>query len=264
MPRKLKRRKHKNKTAHKQAIADPEVRDDIVRLRREWDRIDPIERGTRLCQLAGLGCSTRGLELRLKKSATNIRRHMTLAALPKQKREAIKAGSSAKEILASKAYTDRMRKREQRIALDRSTGEISDRVADTIVAFCKTVEGVPQNPIAKELLVTFLSEVQNAAWQMQSVGLRPPTLPKLLTVKHRFLLARPPYAEDIALIANMARWLAILVLADAPERDIWERAIDKARKRAPELRVKLTLEEHFQVARERKRKIEMGPPRRPW
>lgn len=94
MPRrKTKRNRRKNSrqmnlTAHRRAVSDPEVQELVVGLRREWNEIDRIERGTRLIDLAKRGCSTRGLGKALGQSPTNIRRYMTFPTLPERQREA--------------------------------------------------------------------------------------------------------------------------------------------------------------------------------
>jgi hypothetical protein len=89
-----------NLKVHRRTLADPRVQKLIRSLSRKWQKIDRVERGERLLDLAKLGCSTRGLGEALAQSATNIRRYMAFPALPEREREAIRSGSSAKQILA--------------------------------------------------------------------------------------------------------------------------------------------------------------------
>jgi hypothetical protein len=273
MPRReIKRRRRKTSeggylTAHRRAVSDLEVQDLLAVLRREWQKIDRIERGNRLLDLAKRGCSTRGLGEALGQSATNILRYMTFPTLPEREREAIRSGSSAKEILALEAQADRRRKMRERVALDDRTGELSDHLADAILAFCKTIKRVPPTPVLENELVSFLSEARNAAWEMEASGVPPLKLPKRLDLRQRFQRTRPPVQEDLLYMAHLANWLAVLLRAEAPERPIWERAIEKAGKRSGELHVRLTISEHFRARRERELKLwelllEGPPPRK--
>ena len=240
MKRRPKRAHRKNLTAHKRAIASPQTESALNELRKVWDRIDRIERGERLRQLIERGCSRRGLGEALRQSASTIRRHMTLAALPEQEREEVRAGSSAKRILAKKSRADRLRKRQARVETDSRTGEFSDRIADTILAFCRRVKGTPELPIMEKELVFFLSEARNAMWQLERRGAQPIKLTKRLTLKQCFARTRPPYEDGDLWMGYQAKWLANLLLAEAAEKPIRERAIEKAGERAKELRIRMT------------------------
>jgi hypothetical protein len=261
-PRKATRKKHRNFTAHQRAAADEKVRDLILSLRREWDKIDRIERGNKLRQLADAGCSKRGLAGALGLSATTIHRHMTVASLPESEREAIKAGSSAKKILARKASVDRTRRIQEQIALDAKTGELSDRVADTIIAFCSKVKGVRELRIYEHELVFFLSEVRNAAWAFEAAGVRPEKFAKRTSLKQRIAKTRPLFRQDVIFMPYMAEWLATLLLAEMPLRPIWERAIEKAGKRSKELRIKRTARQLYEERRQWLQQISATPPPR--
>lgn len=256
-----------NLTAHRRALADPEVQRLLAELCDQWDALDRIERGEKLVKLATLGCSTRGLEDALGYSATNIRRHMTFPKLPEQEREAIRTGSSAKIILDRKAEADRRAKSFERVSFDKRTGELSDRLADRILAFCraskpKGLKRVPYAPILEQELVSFLSEVRNAVWQMEASGAPPMKLPKTRNLRQRFQRTRPSADPDLNYMAHLAQWLAVFLRAEAPERPIWECAIDKAGKRSKELRVRLTIAQHLQIRQERELLKILGPPPR--
>jgi hypothetical protein len=187
---------------------------------------------------------------------------MTFPTLPQLEREAIRTGSSAKHILALKAKAERRRKMRGRSSFDEKTGELSDRLADTILAFCKTNDEVPPTPVLEEELVPFLSEARNAAWKMEASGEPPIKLTKQLNLRERFLRTMPRVQPELLYMAHLAKWLAVLLRAEAPERPIWERAIEKAGKRSKELRVRLTIQQHFDARLERQWELFVGPPPR--
>lgn len=258
-----------NRTTHRRAMENPKINADVTELRRIWDRIDPIERGERLLHLVEQECSPRGLEEELQKSATNIRRYMTLAALPEPERAAVRAGFSAKKILQKKASDDRRRKMQERVAIDTKTGEFSNRIADTIIEFCRTVDGVPESPITEPYLVSFLSEARNAMWELESRGIRAIKLPKRLSLKQRFKRTRPPNEVDDSWMSvsesgmgHRARWLAFILLGEAPERAIRESAIEKAGRRDKELRIPRIPMESWKHTLDRMAWLAQGPPRR--
>jgi hypothetical protein len=131
---------HVHDTAHRRAMAKPKVPKLVDTLRRRWTTMSRVERRNRLLKLAALNCSTRGLGIELKQSATSIRRHMAIAQLPEADREAIETGSSAKKILAQKASVERMRHQHERIVEDRETGAPSDELATLTPEFCRAKE----------------------------------------------------------------------------------------------------------------------------
>lgn len=262
MPRpKLKRRKRSYETCHRRTAATPFVRQLIQDLRGHWGKLDRIERGERLSELIRYGCSTRGVAADLGISQTTVRRHITLAELPNEQREAVKAGFSAKKTLASKELADRRRRTQKRVVLDAKTGKLSDRLADTILAFCKTVHSVPDTPIAEEFLVKFLNEVRTEACKLESKGARFPKLSKRLTLKEQFHRTRPPVETDMRVV-HLSEWLAILLLTEAPERPIWESAIEKAARRAQELRRKVSPIQLWHEAQQRRAEKSAELPRR--
>jgi len=261
--RKPSRPKRQNNTRHRRTVADPKVQACIDDFRLDWDDLDRIEKGQRFRELIDQGCSTRGLGDALGISATCVRRYMTLAALPEKAKDAVREGYSAKRILKFKERKDRERERQERIALDAKTGEFSDRLANTILAFCKTVDGVPPIQIGEEYLVKFLSEVRNESWRLESLGFLPPKLLKRHNLKKRFRLTRPPVTSDVPVV-HLIEWLAVLLLAEEPERQIWEEAITKAGRRANEFRPKDTrsLVKKYLDEANRKKEISASPPRR--
>lgn len=262
--RRIKRRKAKGPhlTAHRRAVARPEVRELLADLCLDWKSIDRIEKGKRLLDLAALGCSTRGLAPVLQTSATNIRRYMTFPTLSEREREAVRAGSSAKRILDRKAQTDRRGKMRERVSLDNQTGKLSDGLADTILAFCKTINGVPSTAVLEDELVFFLGETRNAAWQMEALGSPTVKLRKRLSLVQRFRKTRPQIEEGEMYLVHLSRWLAILLRSEMPERPIWERAIEKAGGRSKELRVRLTIRQHLALRKQKSLEMTEGPPPR--
>jgi hypothetical protein len=66
-------------------------------------------------------------------------------------------------------------------------------------------------------------------------------------------------------INHMIEWLAILILSEIPERQIWEAAILKAGKRSKELRPEDTrsqAKKYLDYRAERLKRIMSSPPRR--
>lgn len=138
------------------------------------------------------------------------------------------SGLRLEEILAKKSRVDRLRRMQERVETDARTGEFSDRIADTILAYCRTVKGVPELPIMEKELISFLSEARNAMWQLETHGAQPIKLTKRLTLKQCFARTRPPYEVGDLWMGYQAKWLANLLLAEAAEKPIRERAIEKA------------------------------------
>ncbi len=252
----------KNLTAHRRVIADPKVMALARALRREWKKVGLIERGERLRELANRGCSTRGLGKVLRQSATSIRRHMTLACMSEAERDAVRAGSSAKNILARKARADRLRKAKQRVAADAQTGELSDQIADTVITFCRRVDKVPDFPIVEGDLPTFLDQVRRALFDFLRHGAPRLRVSKKLNPKQRFERTRPQPQADEFWMEYQARWLAALVWSEAKEEPIWDRALEKAVNRGKDLRIKMTPMERYQERLKLNSEKSGSPPRR--
>src|ERR1019366_2490889 len=64
---------------------------------------------------------------------------------------------------------------------------------------------------------------------------KPARISKKLSLKRLLNKTRPPNGDVESLMAHEADWLANVVRAKAPERPIWERAIQKAERRFKEL-----------------------------
>ena len=241
MPRRKSRMKVRiNKTAHRRALATPIVRRLVLALRRNWKKIDPIERGVKLRKLASLGCSTRGLAEQFGISATSIRRHMTLAALPELAREAVRNGHSAKKILTNKEQADRLIKMRERVAEDASSGELSDRLATSILEFCLTPKGTEKKLVLEPNLDHLLNLVGAELTGLEADGVMAIKLPKHLTFEQRLAKTCPRPEFEEFWLAQQCRWLANFLYSVAPEKEIRESAIKKARGRSKELRTKTT------------------------
>lgn len=74
-----------------------------------------------------------------------------------------------------------------------------------------------------------------------------------------FRLSRPQSQKGEPWFIHCGRWLAIILLAVAPEATISERAVNKAEKRKSELTVKLTADERERLMREHYRRLSAGP-----
>ena len=195
----------------------------------------PVERGDRLRELTALGCSTRGLEEELKQSATSIRRHIVLAGLPEQDREAIESGASAKKILVRKADADRYRRQAQRVIEDRKTGALSDDIASVILEACRMKNWPCKAPVSSDFARQFFSETLRSLYRFETNGSKPARISKKLSLKRLLNKTRPPNGDVEPILAHQADWLASVVWAKALERPIWERAIQKAERRFNEL-----------------------------
>jgi hypothetical protein len=241
-------------------MQDPNVKKMIDELRRNWDTLNRIERGDLLRKLKALGCSTRGLQDELGQSATTVRRHMELAALPNQRRESVKAGVSAKKILAQEALVARQRGRQARVAEDLKTGCLSDQIADVAIQFCRA-EGEPsRSPIRRSDLVSFLTNVESRLLTSEMSDRPPVVLVKRLDVAGLFKQFRPAENGDTAKLEHQAEWLANIVRATAPEPQIWRSTLAKVRLRADEIEPKKSLVELYHEGR--KRQVEPFPPAR--
>lgn len=228
---------HKHVTAHRRALADPIVVKLIAGIRKRWKAKDGIERGDRLRELVALGCSARGLGKDLRLSATTIRRHIELATLPAKGRDAVKAGASAKKILASKAIDDRRRRRKQRIDGDRRSGLLSDEVAGIILEFCRAQGEPSRTAILEAEFTMFMNSVAYCLQDFGVHGQRGIKATKIMGIAGLFEQTQPRALAGTFWMDYQAEWLANIVLAKAPEPPIWERSLTKAQKRAAELNV---------------------------
>ena len=227
--------KKTKETAHRRITKKPAVQRAIRKLAKEWNDLDRVQRGESLCALIEAGCSQRGLEKDLGQSATSIRRFMTIAKLPELDRAAVRAGKSAKTILALKAQEERQHRVQQRIAEDEKTGAVSDKLVDEVLKFCETESRVYGND--QDTLTLFFNEVRNSVTRLESSGEPVPKARRSFPLKQRFELTRPRRDKEEAGIAHLARWLALFLRSEAPERPILDRAIEKAQARGNEVRV---------------------------
>jgi hypothetical protein len=236
--RKTVRKKRSQGTAHYRAMAKPEAQNLVSILRSGWEDMDFNERGQRSCELVSLGCSVRGLETELNQSATSIRRHMELVNLPEEDRKAIEAGRSAKGILALKASVDRDRRRQKRIDEDQKTGALSDRVATTILEFCRAKEGPNRVPVYGKCALILLNRVRRILDVSDAAGFRKVRVSTKKGERRLFNKTRPPLKRGTKPGWHQEEWLANIVWAMAPERPIWDRALKKANGRIKELEPK--------------------------
>ena len=230
-----KKNKRAHNTVHRRTMTDSSVRELVSELQQGWGTMGTLERGERLGKLSLLGCSTRGLEAELQQSATSIRRHIVLAGLPEQDREAIESGASAKKILARKADADRYRRRAQRVIEDRKTGALSDDIASVILEACRMKNWPCKAPVSSDFARQFFSETLRSLYRFETNGSKPARISKKLSLKRLLNKTRPPNGDVEPILAHQADWLASVVWAKALERPIWERAIQKAERRFNEL-----------------------------
>jgi hypothetical protein len=234
MTKKKQKVKKHNNTSHRKAANTAAVSKEIRHLSKTWNELDRIERGDRLCSLVDQGCTARGLADDLGQSPTSILRHMKLARLPEADREAVKSGKSAKKILALKVVEDRRRRMQERLAEDARTGILSNQLADDILEFCKANPGVHGSDL--DTVIQFLNEVRDSLTRLDWERVPAPKVKRSLPLKQRFRLTRPVPENDEAINAHGARWLALYLKSEAPERPIQDRAIDKAQARRTELK----------------------------
>jgi hypothetical protein len=256
----VEKKKRANETAHWRTMADPGVRRLVGNLQSGWKSMGPLERGRLLCELAALGCSTRGLEKELGQSTTSIRRHIVLATLPEADRKAIESGASSKKILAQKAIADRHRRWQTRLDEDRKTGALSDKIATDILAFCRAGKQLRKNPILTGDVPILLNTVEWHLSQFATSGNRAVRVSKKLELNAQFRKMRPPKAKDAFWMEYQGKWLANFVWASAPEGPIRDRALQKAAARAGELAPTRTPIEMYKDRARRLAEISTPPP----
>jgi hypothetical protein len=249
-------------TASRRALANPHVTAAIKKLRTRWKRLDKIERGERLRELATQGCSTRGLGKKLRKAPTSIVRYIELAKLPLKARDAIKAGASAKKILALKALVNRKQRLQKRIDDDQKIGKLSDHSAGMILQFCRTTDGVPPTPLLASDMPLFLGNVRLHLTFLETSGHRSVRIPSRLGTVALFEVLCPEEKTEEFWVDHRARWLAIIIYSKTPERPIWERSLEKAAARAFELNQPKTPEEVYEDGLVRRLLIDLLPSRR--
>jgi hypothetical protein len=223
-----------------------------------------IKRGDRLRDLVSLGCSIRGLGKELGQSPTSISRHIELSGLPSIDREDVAGGKSAKKILKAKADADRYRRQQKRLQDDRSTGVLSDELADVILEFCRAGKEPIRRPIAKAQVDMFLKRV---AEHLLDPSNKPPIrVSKKQGISGLFKLTCPQEeSDDVFWFEHQAKWLAEIVRLKAAESEIVVRSFKKVVKRASELSPddKRTPLQTYKDTKLRRYLLGVSPTRRP-
>lgn len=233
-------KKRSQGTAHYRTMAKPAAQKLVSILQLGWGVMGFKERGERSRELVSLGCSVRGLEPELNQSATSIRRHMALAELPEKSRKAIEAGASAKRILANKATVDHEKRRQKRVDVDQKTGALSDRLATTILEFCRAKQGPNRLAVSGKCAVILFNQARSFLEVSDTAGHRKVKVSNKKGEKRLFDKTRPPLKRGSKSERHQGEWLANIVWAIAPERPIWDSALKKAASRLKELRPKQT------------------------
>jgi hypothetical protein len=240
---KVEKTKRVNNTRHFRAVLNPKVKEFLTMLRADWAVMAPSERGQCIVQLISLGCSRRGLGRELGVSATNIRKHAEIVGLPEFERKAIDSGASAKDILTLKATAERQTRERERIDDDKRTGALSNKIATTILEFCRAGKELRKDPMIRGAFPMLLDKVGERIRHFEAIGHRAVRVSKKLESRELFRKTRPRGARSIPALAHQATWLAQILWLMAPESPIREMAILKARKLANELLPRRTLPE---------------------
>lgn len=209
-----------------------------MELRSDWDVLDPVTRGERLRELVTLGCTRRGLAEDLRVSPTNIRFHLDLAEIDPAEKRAVKAGSSAKQAFEKLQQQRETQARMDRMRREQETSAVSDRLARDIVAFCNTRHVWKQDgddPAKKivfrdDLTDRFFAEL-NWAIEMRVRGALPKPDPAPLNVEFRAVCQalQPDQRHYDFWLSWLVEWLALAIMAAAPEAAIRDAALRKAR-----------------------------------
>jgi hypothetical protein len=215
-------------------MADPAVRRQVFRLRRDWRNLSHVERGDLLRTLAAAGCSTRGLAEATGSSATTVRRYLEIASLPEEIRHDVENGTSAKTILESRASERRRRSTLERLRVERQTGEFSDALADVLIEFGKGELG-SRVRMTRDEFPMFLAAVAREVRSLDAFGRGRDRISKKLDLKAQLKTVKPKPPKNDNLIEERAEWMARFIRARFPESMIWERALEKSAKREKEL-----------------------------
>ena len=139
MNKKRSRKKDKpHDKKHRAAASVPEVRKQIQSLADDWKNITAVERGDRVQQLVGAGCSGRGIARSLDVSEKLVRLAVDAAQLPDEYRQMIQRGVSPKRVLTRAHAENKPSQAESRRELERRTGAPSTRLANEIAYFLLT------------------------------------------------------------------------------------------------------------------------------
>jgi hypothetical protein len=231
-------RQKKNRiTRHARIKRNSSVKRRISELRSDWDALDPITRGERLRKLIALGCSGRGLAEELRVSPTNIRFHLDLAEITPTEKLAVKAGASAKQAFETLQQRREVEARLERVRLEQETSAVSNQLAKDIVAFCQTRhiwKQDPDDPVKKivfgeDLTEQFFAEL-NGNIEMRVRGLLPKPHPAALQTEFCAIChaLQPDQRHYDFWLSWLVDWLAVAVMAGAPEAPIRDAALKKA------------------------------------
>jgi hypothetical protein len=222
-----KRSKPKKRAHHQRAMRDPETLALATTLRKTWKNLSPIERGERLLELVERGCTQRGLAADLHQSPTSIRRHLEFPTLPKEDRDAIEHGTSAKRILKKAAQERTKQFNIQLVRLERETGAVSTRAAEVIVELLKPRPTSGEFSVFKQIESDFkYTRLLYKGMQRIPLGLKDP--------KKIIAACKPPIEQDRDRLplhpdsAPTAEWVFRIADALTPTPDICKAALVKA------------------------------------
>ena len=221
--------KSKKRAHHQHALKDPATLELLTTLKKTWKKLSNIERGERILELVQRGCTRRGLAADLHQSATSIRRHLEFSTLPKEDRDSIEHGTSAKRILKKAAQERTNQSNIQLVRLERETGAVSTRAAEVIFELLKT------QPTAGEF-----SAFEQIEWYFKRTRLLDKGMQRiprdLKDPKKKIIAAcKPPIEQDRDRLpvhpdsTPIAEWVFRIADALTPTRDICKAALVKAR-----------------------------------
>lgn len=256
---KTRTKKRSRTTKHCRIKRTATARQKISSLLQAWDVLDPVTRGELLRELIILGCTRRGLAEDLRVSPTNIRFHLDLAEIDPTEKRAVKAGCSAKQAFEKLRQRRETQARMDRIRREQETSAVSDQLAKDIVAFCNTRHVWKQDrddPAKKivfgdDLTERFFAEL-NWAIEMLVRGALPKPHPAPLNMEFRAVCRalQPDQKHYDFWLSWLVEWLALAIMAAAPEAAIRDAALKKAPALlAGVLRKTLPLIRHYPVVR---------------
>ena len=222
-------------TTNQRAMNRKVVRKRIDLLKSQWKNLNNIERGKRLIDLIGRGCSPRGLKPKLNVSATTIRRYCTLARLPEDEQAALRAGETQRKALARKAARDRSRERNERIAEERKSGALSGELAKIIIDFLRTADPLGKEPMWDTSIINLMTATREYSRNTFGLCPSPIRLPQRLSLIDLYQLTRPRRDPSDFEIAYQAHWLATILVSLAPEEEIRETAMNRVERLVWEL-----------------------------
>lgn len=224
-----------NSTIHSEAMADPKIKELVEILRVGWKAMEMPERSERLIALTKLRCSARGLEKELHQSATSIRRYLVRRRAKAPKAETPPPLVAVRTVLEQRAVEDADKRRKKRLEDEARTGSVSDKIATRLLKFCRAEEGVPESQILKADLAGALESAEIELNLFEASHFREILIPKKISIREVFQMSCPQEHEGEFWLIHRGRWIAKIVWAYAPERVIWQRALQKVYKRADEL-----------------------------